>query len=357
MKIALFTGRFGEGTGTGGVALRLARAWLASGHEVSVWCDHADGELEGVAIQPLGSRWTAAARAPAGSVRLALDRVPGCEVIRASGGVHEAWIRASGGLKGALQRALLSLGPALSSAAVGELALDRAAARQASVIICNSKKVANEVVYYHGLPPERTRVIHTGVDLGRFRSDPELRAAARARWSVPEGGRIALFAGHGFRRKGLTTAVHAFSLAARPEDRLVIAGRDAHASRWMRFARDKLGERLIEAGPLRPIERFLPGADALIHPSRYDASSNTVLEAMACAVPAITSASDGSCELIPDPRLVVSDPEDVQGFASALRYAWESAGTSARCAAAAGLWPETRMASSIENLLMEFVNG
>lgn len=350
MKIALLAGRFGRGTGTGGVAYRLASALLQRGHEVAVWCDRCDEPLEGVLSHALGPRAAASARVPAGWVRLALDRVPGCEVARASGGVHEAWLAARGGPRAEITQ---RVGVRFDR----EAALDRHTAQTARAIVCNSLRAAGEVMAYHGIPASHIHVIRNGVDLSLFRPDASLAPAARARWKVPSDGRAALFLGHGFRRKGLQTAVRAFAIASRPNDRLIIAGGDAHATRWYSFARRVLGERVVITGPLRPIERFLPGADVLLLPSRYDSASNAVLEAMASGVTPIVSARDGAAEVLPDRLLAVADPDDVQGFARAVRYAWGSADLGARCATAAKRWPETRMASAIEHLLMEFANG
>jgi glycosyltransferase involved in cell wall biosynthesis len=346
MRVALLAGRFGRGTGTGGFAWRLARSLQASGHTVGVWCGHADEQLEGVERHAMGPRWTAASRVPPGWVRLALDRVPHCELARASGGVHQAWRQIRDGLS-------LSLS---SPREQWEAWLDKRTAQTARVVICNSLRTAGEVMAWHGVPAERIRVVPSGA-LDAVRPDPVLREQARAAWEIPVGGRVAMFLGHGFRRKGLQVAVLAFAQAAGPHDRLVVAGQDAHAERWLRPARELLREKLLAVGPLRPIERWLPGADALLLPTLYDSAANATLEAMAAGVPPVVSSKDGAAEQVFDRALVVGDPGDVEGFACALRYAWGTSGLGARCAVAATRWPETRMASAVEHLLMEFANG
>jgi glycosyltransferase involved in cell wall biosynthesis len=342
MNIALLVGKFGRGTGTGGFAWRLARSLQASGHTVGVWCGQGDERLDGVEMHAMGPRWTAASRVPAGWVRLALDRVPSCELARASGGVHQAWRQIRGGWSSPRER--------------WEAWLDRRTAQTARVVICNSLRTAGEVMAWHGVPASRIRVVPSGA-LDAVRPDLALREQARTAWKIPEGGRVALFLGHGFRRKGLAVAVHAFARAASPRDRLVVAGQDAHAERWLRPARELLGEKLLAVGPLRPVERWLPGADALLLPTLYDSAANATLEAMAAGVPPVVSSRDGAAEQVFDRALVVGDPGDVEGFACALRYAWGTSGLGARCAVAAARWPETRMASAMEHLLLEFANG
>lgn len=343
MNIAVLVGRLGPGTGTGGVAHRLVR-WLRDrGHRIEVWCTFCDSSLQGVAIRPMGSRWTAAARVSPGFVRLALDRTPGCEVVRASGGVHRAWLAARGGIIG--PRDWL------------EDRLDRATARTASRVICNSLQVAGEIVAWHGVASDRIRVVRTSVDADAWLLDPARRAEVRAAWGVPAGGRTALFVGHGFRRKGLDTAVEAFALASGPDDRLVVAGTDSRAARRIGRARERLGARLVSTGALVPMASWLGAADVMILPSRYDAAANATLEALAAGVPPVVSARDGASELVPDRRLVVADPTDANGFAASLRYAWQTPGLGRLCAAVGRRWPEARMAEAVEHILGEIANG
>lgn len=342
MNVAVLVGRFGVGSGTAGVADTLVRWLVARGHRVQVHTDRVDGPVpDGVTVAPMGARWTAASRVPPGFVRLALDRVPGCEVARMSGGVHAAWVGIRGG-----RRASDPL----------ELALDRRTARTAGRVICNSSRVAGEVAAFHGIPLDRIVILRTGVDVERFRPDPARRARVRGRLGIAQDARVALFVGHGFRRKGLDTAVAAFAAAARPADRLIVAGTDAHGARWIAPAAARLGSALIVAPP-GTIDDWLGAADAAVLPSRYDAASNAALEAMAAGVPPVVSARDGAAETVPDRRLVVGDPRSVQGFADGLRYAWGADGLPRRCRDAALGWPDSRMAERLEEILVETVHG
>src|SRR5690606_30301299 len=190
----------------------------------------------------------------------------------------------------------------------------------------------------------------------RFRRDPDRRRAARAAWGVPDEGRVALFLGNGFRRKGLAVAGRAFARVAGPDDRFVVAGADAHAARWLRPLSRALGDRLIVLGRVADPEAVLPGADATLLPTRYDAAANTTLEALACGVPPVTSSRDGNAALLPDPALVVEDPEDMEAFARALSHAWES-GVAAGCRRAAEHWPVSRNGEAMEALYQELVDG
>jgi UDP-glucose:(heptosyl)LPS alpha-1,3-glucosyltransferase len=358
LRLALVLRRFGGAGGTEKYASDLA-GWLASrGHAVDVWAVDAVA-IPGVRVRPLapalrkGALGDLALGAAARAVPTAdYDVVMGFgrtwthNVWRAGGGCHASWLAARGGL------AAWSPGERLA------VAIERASVRAARVVVANSEMAARELRVFHGLPEERVRVVRNGVDAERFRPDAGRRAAARLAWRVPETGKVALFLGNGFRRKNLPVAAAAFAKVAGPDDRLVIAGRDAHAERWIAPIRASLGDRLVVAGPTDAPEIALAGADATLLPTLYDAAANTTIEALACGVPAVTSGRDGNAEIAPDERLVVPDPSDVEGFARALAWAW-SAGSSlsATCRKAALAWPVSRNGESLERLYRELVDG
>lgn len=356
LSVGLVLPRWSAVGGTEGHARALAR-WLAeAGHDVTVYCLEARAPApEGVTVQalpcppaPRPLRLPLAARAidpGRHDVVEALGRVPGFDVFRAGGGVHAAWLDASGG-------AMTRLRARLSPIEQLELRLDRAAARGARRVICNASRPAAEMRRWYGV--EEARVVRNGVDTERFRPDGALRRRAREDWGA--SGRVALFLGSGFRRKGLQVAARAFAAVARQDDRFVVIGRDAHAERHLKPVRRLLGAQLVVMGERDDPERWLPGADATILPTRYDPAANATLEAMACGVPPVTSARDGNAELSPDPSLVVEDPDDVEGFARALRYAWEARPGEA-CRAEAELWPHERTGREMERIFRELCDA
>lgn len=339
--VTLLTGRLGPGTGTGGVAHRVAGALRDRGVDVWVRARVVDAAPPGVRVLPLP-----AGEAPEdGRIRVAFERVPGAEVVRASGGVHAAWT------------ALGADDPyrALRSRAPAERAVERAevaAYARAHRVVANAEKVVRELAWFHGLPPERIRLVRTGVDLERFRPDRTDRE--RARGALGARGRVAAFVGVGWRRKGLATAAAAFARVAGPDDQLWVVGTDARAAAWRWTTSDPRVRFLGRRDPAR----WLPGADALLNPTRYDAASNVVLEALAAGVPPIVSLADGSAEVVSERRWCVADPTSVQGFADALRLAWEDgASTREACRADAERWPVSRMVDGLVAVIGECVGG
>ena len=328
MRVALLVDRLDGGTG--GYAGRLWRGLEAAGDEVVVWAVR-PGSFPGVRrirvpwTHGAGARWGAAAlwrwQGIEADVVHALGRFPGAPIYRAGGGVHESWMAARGG--GASWRDRI------------EARLDAATARAADVVVCNSAKVADEM---EG---------RLGIDAARVR--------AREAWRVPDRGRVLLFFGHGFARKGLEVAAAAFARVAAKADRFVVIGEDPDAEGFRARVGGVLGERVVWMGAIADAEGWLPGADATILPTRYDAAANTTLEALACDVPAITSGQDGNSEIVPE-GLCVRDPGDVVGFAAAIDAAWAGVYVG-RCRAAAEVWPAVRNVMETKRVYQEWLDG
>jgi UDP-glucose:(heptosyl)LPS alpha-1,3-glucosyltransferase len=259
----------------------------------------------------------------AGEVVVSLERREGADVWRAGGGVHRVAVAREGRLRSWFDR---------------EWRREQAAARTARVVVANSELVAHQLVRELGVPARRIALIRTGVDLERFRP---LRDGARERH-----GRRVLFAAHGWRRKGFRVAVEAFARVARPGDVLWVAGRDGRRLRRLTVARLHLsactGVSLVDLGRRPDLAAVLPHVDAVVHPTRYDAAANLVLESLAAGVPIVTSRWDGSAEILPDPALVVQDPTNAEQVAASLVHALERAGETAVWRAAAECWPDSR---------------
>ena len=331
--LILYTNHLGPGTGTGGVVYRVALALRARGYPVEVVAQVVDTAPAGVPV-----------RSPRDAVpnglRVAFDRSAGADVVRASGGVHAAWTAVGADTPWRRLRARFG----------AELQAERDEARAfagAQRVVANAERVVRELRLFHGLGPDRVRLVRTGVELDRFRPDEARRREARAAFG--SRGRVAAFVGHSWRRKGLDVALAAFARVAEPADQLWVVGSDAHAARWRSSVRDPRVSFLGAADPAA----WLPGADALLAPSRYDAASNVVIEALACGTPPVVSLADGSSEVVSDRRLCVADPRSVQGFAAGLRLAWEDAGLRGRCRSDGERWPVSRMVDGLVGVLAE----
>jgi len=253
------------------------------------------------------------------------ERLLCCDIYRAGDGVHAVWLEER--LRGA--SALGRLRVALNPWHRYTLAMERNlfASPWLRAVICNSKMVRDEIKARFGLPDNRLPVIYSAVDSAAFHPGlREHRERLRARYKIPEDATLFLLVGSGYARKGVAAAIAA--LAQLPESaHLMIVGREKRMNGYKRQAR-ALGirERIAFAGPQLDVKPFLGSADAFVLPAIYDPFPNAALEAMACALPVITSHKSGAAELVSEYDAgLVCDARDVSGLAAHMRSLLDAA--------------------------------
>lgn len=152
------------------------------------------------------------------------------------------------------------------------------------------------------VPPAAIRQMYNGVDIDRFspaRCRP-LRSVQRAAWGLAGHETVFLLVAHNFALKGVRELIAAFARVARIDAnaRLVIAGKDRPGRYREQALRLGCGERVKFVGAIADSVAAYAGADAYIHPTYYDPCSLTVLEALACGLPVVTTAFNGAGELV-----------------------------------------------------------
>lgn len=319
MRIALVIERFEPaGGGMEAVAWQVAHGLAEAGDEVHVVARRGESSpalrLHRVPVprawQPIrvAAFSRAAARAaPRGlfDVVHAFSRTRCQDLYRAGGGSHADYLERT---HGAVARRLRGASPRHALLLHMER---RIFADESQAIQCGSRRVRDEIAARFGVADERLHLLYNGVDCTRFHPGDRGRRSARP---AP----VWLFAGSGWRRKGLDTALAALAASADRGATLEVAGRDP-AAPWQRLA-ERLGvaDRVHFLGPRPDPEALYRHADALLLPTRHDAFANVCLEAAASGLPVVTSGSNGSAELVGEAGIVVDDAEDVAGFARAL---------------------------------------
>jgi len=208
---------------------------------------------------------------------------------------------------------------------------------------------ARDIARHYPAIQGKLRVVENGIQLDAYRPNREARLEKRRMSGISARGRVVMFVGNDLRRKGLDVAWAAFRKAASPEDQF-----------WVLSAEKTpaiVDPRFRAWGAVRGVHDWLPAADTVILPTLYDSAANSTLEAMACGVPPVTSARDGNAERIPDSRLVVTDPRDVQAFAEALDYALQTQHLREQVRAAAEAWPVSRNGEAMERWMQEVAHG
>ncbi|MFQ5417095.1 MAG: glycosyltransferase family 4 protein [Myxococcota bacterium] len=326
MRVGLVIEHFVPGTGGAeSVAWNVAHGLAKAGDEVVVVARRAQRapaiELRPVRVptawQPL--RVVSFSRAARVALRrdrcdcvLSFCRTHHQDVYRAGGGSHADYLQRR---HGRMQR-LWRLSPRHAVLLAAERRIFRDPRQR---VVCVSRMVRDEIQRRYGVPDDRVVVIHNGVDIDRFHPKHRAGPGVRARAGLPADPQLCwLFAGSGFARKGLDTALRTLARADSPRAQLWVAGGDASGP-WRRLAR-RLGvaDRIHFLGFRRDLEALYAAADALFLPTRYDAFANVCLEAAAAGLPVVSSRANGSAELFAPLGGIVRDPEDVAGFSRAL---------------------------------------
>jgi UDP-glucose:(heptosyl)LPS alpha-1,3-glucosyltransferase len=244
------------------------------------------------------------------------ERLACCDLFRAGDGVHAAWLderlRHLSWLRG--------LGIRVNPHHRYRLAAERRmyASPRLRAVICNSQMVKADIRARFDVSDERMHVIYNAVDTHAF--TPELRAhrtRIRSRHRIPARAMVYLQVGSGFERKGVAAAIDALAELPAPAH-LIVVGKDKHLARYAQRARRLgLSGRVTLAGPQPDTRPYYGAADAFVLPTLYDPCPNAALEAMACALPIVTSTRSGAAELALDHDAgLVCEPGDTGALAT-----------------------------------------
>lgn len=244
-----------------------------------------------------------------------MERILDCEVYRAGDGVHRAWLERRGRFEPAWRgwmrwtnrkhRELLELEARMFSP------------EHSRRIVANSRMVRDEIVRLYGYPDDRIDVIPNGYDAPEV--SPEMRAVRRQELGIGDNEFVALFAGSGWERKGLATAIEAVARAGSTTLLVAGKGRPPRVQSAVRF----LGSR-------RNLAADFAAADVFVLPTIYDPFSNACLEALAAGLPVLTTTANGFSEIIEEGvHGSIVDPGDVEGLAKQLGE-WRDRAAAAR---------------------------
>lgn len=149
---------------------------------------------------------------------------------------------------------------------------------------------------YHG---KRVRVVHNGVDLDCWRQRPDARDRLRAEL-VPGGEPLILSVGRLVPQKGFTWLLKALAVLDQglPWRAAIVGNGPLHAELTAQVDALGLRDRVLLLGERRDVPDLLSAADCFVLPSLWEGMPNAVLEAMACGLPTVATAVDGTTEII-----------------------------------------------------------
>jgi glycosyltransferase involved in cell wall biosynthesis len=200
--------------------------------------------------------------------------------------------------------------------------------RHAQRIITISDCTRRDVHRLYDVPLDRIVVAYPGVGETLRRADPDQVREFRRLKNLPD--KFLLYLGTLEPRKNLPMLVRAFAQLKRecPDAVLVLAGGLGWLADEIFAAIESCGVRdsVLLPGYVAAEDKALwyTAATAFVFPSLYEGFGMPPLEAMACGAPVVTSNTASLPEVVGEAGLMLA-PDDVSGWAAALKRVWTDA--------------------------------
>ncbi len=149
-----------------------------------------------------------------------------------------------------------------------------------------------------GIAPSRIERICNGVDTDRFKPMSAPVTSAEKTLVIGSVGRLATVKNHQLLIKAFARLTSSYQVDHCPL-RLLIAGEGPCRQPLTELiAALKLDDRVSLLGACQDVPRVMSGMDLYVQPSVAEGISNTILEAMACRLPVVTTDVGGARELV-----------------------------------------------------------
>lgn len=331
MRLCIVTHSFAKGSGQGLVNYEVVQAAIRRGWSLTLVSSHLETALQAhprvtwqeikvaklptelarnMAFSMQATQWINQHRAEFDVLQVNGAIVAADANVNVAHFVHSAWLRSPAHTV-KIRKDLYGLYQGLYTAVNAHW--EKRAFQRANNVIAVSQKIAEELEDI-GVDPSRIEVIINGVDLAHFSPG----VADRQTLGLPKNVPLALFAGDiQTSRKNLDTILAA--LVAVPDLHIAIAGR-TQGSPYPAMAESlNVDDRVHFLDYRRDIASLMKAADFFVFPSRYEACTLVLIEAMASGLPVVTAVTAGGSELVtPECGIVLSDPNDVHSLSSAL---------------------------------------
>lgn len=181
-------------------------------------------------------------------------------------------------------------------------------------VICVSTKNREESIA-HGLTvPQKTIVLPNAINEKEFYQ--LTKRVVREQLGYNQDDFIVAFCGRFNKRKGSRRVSEAITLLCDPQVKSVFIGVAAGGNH-----EDPECEGILFKGSLQhhEIATYLNAADVFVLPSLAEGCSNSIVEAMACGLPVISSNLPFNWDILNDRNAILIDPNDVGQIADAIK--------------------------------------
>jgi len=193
----------------------------------------------------------------------------------------------------------------LGSAYYGSSWIERTAYQNADGVIAVSGSMKNDVGNLYGVPSEKIRVIHNGIDLDEFKPAPD--AGVLDKYKIDRKTPYVLFVGRITRQKGIIHLVNAVKYvnpghqvvlcAGAPDTREIGEEMKENVEKAVKVSKNKIIW-ISDMVPKNDLIALYSQASVFVCPSVYEPFGIINLEAMACRVPVVATAVGGIPEVV-----------------------------------------------------------
>jgi alpha-maltose-1-phosphate synthase len=198
--------------------------------------------------------------------------------------------------------------------------LEKTAYQNADGVVAVSAAMKEDVHNLYGVPHERIRIIHNGIDLDQYR--PTRDPSVLSRYGIDHDKPYVLFVGRITRQKGIIHLVHAIKYLKSGIQVVLCAGAPDTKEIGEEMAQKVEQAHKESANPIVWIAQILPRedlvpiysqADLFVCPSVYEPFGIINLEAMACGTPVVASAVGGIREVVVQDQTGLLVPLEARG--------------------------------------------
>lgn len=257
---------------------------------------------------------------------LGLDRTSFQTHLRASNGVHAAYLRHRTHFEPWYKTLSFKVNPLHRTL----LDLEKQAFLhpELETLIVNSHFVKDEILsLYPEVNPNKIEVVHNGVEWSEqeepFRATFTDRADIIAALNLNPNHYHFVFIGHNYTRKGLIPLLKGLALLERRDFHLSVVGKEKNLSFFKRLT-NKLGlnDQVQFFSHQKSPLPFYSLADCVVVPSFYDPFANVTIEALSMGVFVLSSKTNGGHEILtPDSGAIISDLNSPDAMKEALETA------------------------------------
>lgn len=199
--------------------------------------------------------------------------------------------------------------------------------RRADGFVAISNVIAGELTA-NGISPQKIRHIPNSVDASRFCPvDEKRKAALRQKFDLPVRARVVIYTGRLVSYKGLPTLLRAWNEIQAGHDGVYLllvgsGGLDIHncESELRQYVREnRLQDSVCFTGNVQNVHEYLQAADVFAFPTENEAFGISLIEALACGLPAVATSIGGVKNILSHAvNGLVIPPKDHEALVQAL---------------------------------------